>query len=447
MAQFTAQITPSPGVAGVKPYSVPRHRAPIDLKLDANEGEAPPEQLFQRLVALGPDIMRRYPSAMELQQALATRLNLDPSQVILTAGADDALDRLCRAVLQPGKRLLLTNPSFEMLTRYAKLAGGEFDEIPWMDGPFPVDAFLERITPETALIAVVTPNNPTGTVAAREVISRLAKAAPHAIILADLAYVEFADEDYTDYCLGFPNVIVTRTFSKAWGLAGLRVGYALGPEEYIGWMRAAGGPYAVSRPSLALSLARLEADQGDSARFIAQIREDRGRLHEMLDSLGIAHTDSQANFAFAQSPQCLWIRDALAGVGISVRAYPGHPTLGNALRITCPGDRHDCDRLLHGIASAVRPEWIAVDVTSPNGADFLLALEENRPQGISRILSIEGDVSALSGRGWVVTGRRDVIEAARKGALIPLGMGDTDLEEFGAARMISNPKDLEALLP
>lgn len=447
MAPFTAQITPSPGVAGVKPYTVPRHRAPIDLKLDANEGEAPPAVLFQRLLELGPDIMRRYPSAVELQDALAGRLGLDSAQVILTAGADDALDRLCRAVLQPGKRLLLTNPSFEMLTRYAKLAGAEFDEVPWMEGPFPVEAFLERLTPETALIAVVTPNNPTGTVAAREVVGRLAAAAPHAIVLADLAYVEFADEDFTDFCLTFPNVVVTRTFSKAWGLAGLRVGYALGPTEYIGWMRAAGGPYAVSRPSLALALARLEADEGESARFISQVREDRDRLHRLLDDLGVVHTDSQANFAFAVSEKCLWIRDALAGLGIAVRAYPGHPTLGNALRITCPGDRKECDRLLHGIETAMRPKFLAVDVTTEEGRSLASALADVASARRIDIYHSEGDVTTHKGAGWVLTSRREAIASARSNGLVPLGLGRVDLEEFGAARMISTINDLEAILP
>jgi histidinol-phosphate aminotransferase len=353
-------IKPPPGLAGVQAYSVPRHGAPTDLKLDANEGEACSPALLERLVRIGPDIMRRYPSATEVQNLLAARLGVASSRVIVTAGADDALDRLCRAALAPGRFLLQTDPSFEMLARYARLAGAEVEELPWTHGPFPTDAFLAAIRPETGLVAIVTPNNPTGITATRDDIARIARAATHCLVLVDLAYVEFANDDPTAFALQFPNVIVTRTLSKAWGLAGLRVGYAIGHERFIGWMRAAGGPYAVSRPSLALAAARLETDGGETARFCAQVRADRDRLHALLDRHAIGHTASEANFAFVQTERALWIRDALAGLGIAIRAYPGHPRLGAALRITCPGDEKECDRLLAAMEAAIAPQALVV---------------------------------------------------------------------------------------
>lgn len=448
MPSFVANITPSPGIAGVRPYSVPRHKAPIDLKLDANEGEAPSRELIGELLRIGPDIMRRYPSAAELQARLAAGLGVEPARVIVTAGADDALDRLCRAVLFPGRKLLLTNPSFEMLPRYARIAGAEVEEIAWMGGPFPVDEFLERLTPDVALIAVVTPNNPTGTVTDGETVRRLAEAAPHAIVLADLAYVEFADEDLTEFCLQFPNVVVARTTSKAWGLAGLRVGYAIGPEEYIGWMRAAGGPYAVSRPSLALALARLEADNGATERFVAQVREDRGRVNALMDELGIPRTESGANFVFVQTDRALWIRDALAGLGIAIRAFPDHPTLGNALRITCPGDREDCDRLTDALRAALAPEVVAFMVDAlPAG----MTPETFAPlAGRVRLLPVRDGEPAESlrgGRGWLLSASAKDMKAARRWGHVPLGLGSADLEPEGAARMIHDISQLEALLP
>ena len=343
-------------------YKVPRHPAPIDLKLDSNEGMEPDPALLERLYKYGADVMRRYPDAGGLQELLAGRFGLPPARVIVTAGADDALDRLCRAVLAPGRTLLLTNPSFEMLPRYARLAGGAVREFPWAEGPFPTEEFLGAIDASTALIAVVSPNNPTGTVATFEDVERLANAAPHAVVLLDHAYVEFAGEDLTGRALGLPNVVVVRTLSKAWGLAGLRTGYALGPEELIGWMRVAGGPYAVSRPSIALAAARLEVDRGESGAYISQVKHERSRLQELLDAHGVPHTESQGNFVYTTGGDAVWMRDALAGLGIAVRAWPGHPELGNSLRITCPGNEEEFGRLERGLHAALAPEAILFDM-------------------------------------------------------------------------------------
>ncbi len=353
---------PSPGVAGVSAYKVPRHPAPIDLKLDSNEGMEPDPALLERLYEYGADVMRRYPDPGVLEIVLAERFRLPPEQVIATAGADDALDRLCRAVLAPGRTMLLTNPSFEMLPRYARIAGSAITEFAWQEGPFPVREFLSAITKDTALIAVVSPNNPTGTAAEFEDVETLSKAAPHAVVLLDHAYVEFADEDLTEKALALPNVVVVRTLSKAWGLAGLRTGYALGPAEIIGWMRAAGGPYAVSRPSIALAAARLEVDQGDSASYIAQVRSERTRLNEMFDALGILRTSSQGNFVYTTGGDALWMRDALAGLGIAIRAWPGHHELGNSLRITCPGNEEEYSRLEAGLRAAIAPQVLLFDM-------------------------------------------------------------------------------------
>ncbi len=259
---------PTSRFAGQTGYRVPRHPAPVDLHLDGNEGAVPPPDLLDALAARGPDAFRRYPDAAPLAARIAARLGLAAEQVMVTAGADEAIERLCRAVLAPGRALVLPVPSFEMIERYARIAGGEVVAVPWPGGAFPRAAVLDAIAPETALIAVVSPNNPTGAVASAEDLRALSAAAPQAVLLVDLAYGEFADEDLTPAALALPNAVVTRTFSKAWGLAGLRVGYAAGPAEIVGWMRAAGGPYAVASASLALAeaLARTGRRRGRALR-------------------------------------------------------------------------------------------------------------------------------------------------------------------------------------
>ena len=354
--------TPSPGVAGVQSYSVPRPACPIDLFLDGNEGATPPEALLSALVGKGTDVLRRYPDTRPLERRLAGRLGVAPERVVVTAGADDALDRLCRAVLAPGRELVLPVPTFEMLARYARITGADIRTVLWEGARYPLDAVLGAVSPRTALIAVVSPNNPTGAVATLDEVRRLSEAAPHAVVLLDHAYVEFADADLTEQALLLPNVVVTRTLSKAWGVAGLRVGVAAGPADVIGWMRAAGAPYAVAGPSLALAEARLDGGDADVVAFVERIRSERGQLEALLRDLGASVVPSQANFLLARLPDASWVRDALAGLGIAVRIFPGRRELAGALRITCPGNGDGLRRLSDGLAAALRPEALLLDM-------------------------------------------------------------------------------------
>ncbi|MEZ4442810.1 MAG: TIGR01548 family HAD-type hydrolase [Polyangiaceae bacterium] len=359
-------LRPSPAIAALAAYSVGRHPAPIDLALDGNEGAAPDASLLDALTGASPELLRRYPKTDTLTGLLAARLSIDPSRLLVTSGADDALDRVCRAFLAPGREIVLPVPTFEMIARYATIAGGTLREVPWPEGAYPTEAVIEALDAErTAVVAMVTPNNPTGAVASAEDLRRLAREvatrAPGAIVLLDLAYAEFADEDLMAVGLELDNVVMTRTLSKAWGLAGLRVGYAVAPPEVIDWLRRAGHPYAVSAPSLRLAEACLR--EGRSiAPFVAQVREERGAIAERLAELGISTPATQANYVFARTPRRAWLRDGLAGLGIGVRAWPGHRQLDDALRITCPGDDAGLSRLLAGLSAVLAPEALLFDM-------------------------------------------------------------------------------------
>lgn len=352
-------IKPSPGIKGVSAYSVPKHGAPTDLMLDKNEGEAPPESMLEELAAAGPDLLRRYPDASVLQNLIAKRFGVDSRNVIVTAGADDALDRLCRALLAPGRELLTTNPGFEMLPRYARAMGADVHEIDWPGDEYPADQIIEAVVESTALVGVVSPNNPTGAVISRDQLERISeRTADEAVLLCDFAYIEFADDDLTDFALGCPNTIVIRTLSKAWSCAGLRVGYAIGPEELIAWMRASGGPYAIARPSIALACARLEQGEKQMRNFVQNVRNERAMINATLQELGAEVSNSQANFVYVRSSKAQWIADALAGQGISIRSYPEHPRLHNSLRISLPGEEQAAARLDRAIRSALSPEFL-----------------------------------------------------------------------------------------
>ena len=324
------------------------------LKLDANEGRLPDDALLDRLRAIDADALRRYARPAALEAKLGATLGIDPSGIVVTADADDALDRLCRATLEPGRCAILTDPTFEMLPRYARLAGAKPIEIPWLDRPFPAGEIERAIDERTGAVFLVTPNNPTGAVARAAEIVRIAERAPASVVVADLAYVEFADEDPTPALLGLPNVVMTRTFSKAWGLAGLRVGYAIGPAHIISWLRAVGHPYPTSSVGLALAGAALDLDHSGNDAYIAQAKRERRDLAALLRSLGADAADSQGNFVLARVPEAWALADVLAARGIHVRRFARGSTLADRLRITCPGDPADFDSLTRALREVLR---------------------------------------------------------------------------------------------
>jgi histidinol-phosphate aminotransferase len=349
-------------VAGIRAYQVPRHGAPIDLPLDGNEG---PIQPLDLATVLGGDpgaVANRYPSARRFQEQWAARLGVGPEQVRVTAGADEALDRITRTFVGPGREMLTTEPTFEMLPRYCALAGGRYVTVPWPSGPFPIDAMLARVSPRTSLVAVVSPNNPTGAVATIDDVQRLAAAAPTAVVLVDLAYAEFADVDPVREVLDLPNTLVTRTLSKAWGLAGLRVGCAAGPADLIAWLAPAGNPYPVSGVSIALASAALAHGDRHMTAAVARIRREREALSSLLAALGAEPAPSQANFVLATFGDAGWAWDGLAGLGIAVRRFPDRPGLEGALRIACPGEPAAFDRLAAALRAVLRPEALLFDL-------------------------------------------------------------------------------------
>ena len=325
-------------VAAVRAYRPPPHGLEVALRLDSNEGTPPPAELLEKLTQLKPSIIRDYPSTWELQDLLAARFHVEPEQVVVTAGADDALDRACRAVLEPGTELILPTPTFEMLERYPRFLGATCKPIPWPGGPYPRNAVIKAVSSRTRAIAVVSPNNPTGAVATVTDLKALSAAAPGALLIVDLAYVEFAAEDPTQAVLALPNAVAVRTFSKAWGLAGLRVGYALGPSMIMEWLRTVGSPYPTSGVALWLAAERLKTGADDVRQFAQCVRAQRDQLRNLLLSFGASVLPSQANFLLVRLGDAARVRADLAERGIAVRSFSSRPQLADCVRVTLPGE-------------------------------------------------------------------------------------------------------------
>lgn len=331
------------------------------LRLDANEGPPPSVATLEALTAGGAESLRRYPDARALEAEIAGRLGHSPERVLVTAGADDAIDRCCRAFLGAGRRLLMTEPAFEMIERFALLAHAEVDRVPWAGGPFPVAAMLAARSRSTGLIAVVSPANPTGAVLSRDELLALARGAAGTPLLLDHVYAEFADEDLTETALEFPGAVVIRSLSKAWGLAGCRVGYALAAPDVIGRLRSAGAPFPVAGPSLLAARARL--DRGGVEAVVTRVRGERTRLTALLERCGAATWPSQANFVLAGfDARADFVRDALRALGVLVRDCSRRPHIPGALRLGLPGDEAAFQRLCRALELVLKPEALLFDL-------------------------------------------------------------------------------------
>ncbi len=346
-------IAPRPS-CDAAPYAPPAEPAgPGMIRLDRNEGAYPDAAWTERLGAVGTSLLREYPNAADLAVSLARRFGVTPDWVTITNGADGALDRACRAYLAPGRPLVVAEPTFEMFPRFAALAGAPYVAVAW-DGEFPTEALLARRAPPPGVIALVSPNNPTGQVITAGQLERIARTTPDTLVLLDHVYTEYADTDLTPAALRLPNVAVVRTFSKAWGLAGCRVGFALSTPAVAAAIAAAGVPYPVAAPSLALAQAALESGEAVVRRHVNRIRIERADLQDRLSRWGIPCPPSQANFVFPRlGAAAAAVQARLADAGFLVRRFAGRPPLAGSLRIALPGDETVYRRLTSALAAAL----------------------------------------------------------------------------------------------
>ncbi len=284
-------------------YSPPVADPALDLDLSRNEGRADAVALFSALPELGP-LVSRYPDTTALRRRLAELNEVEPDQVLVTAGGDDALHRCFLALVGSGGRAVTTTPTFEMIPVYAGQVGARLTEVPWLSGPFPAAAVPLRspLPPPPSWSRPTTRPVPCSPV---DDLERVAAAAPHVVL--DAAYGEFADTDLSPVALGLGNTVMVRTLSKAYGLAGLRVGYLLGPPELVARIGAQGGPYPVAALSAAIAEARLGLPREALDGFVAEVRAERHELMGVLERLGTTPLPSQANFVLTRCP------DAAAG--------------------------------------------------------------------------------------------------------------------------------------
>jgi histidinol-phosphate aminotransferase len=319
------------GYADIPLYSSPRERCAVDLSDNINLWGAPPSAL-RVLRATAEESVTRYPVAYEpaLRKALANYVAVPPEMIVAGCGSDDILDSAIRAFGEPEDLLCLPAPSFSMIPVFARTNGLIPVEIPLTAR---LDANATAMLETRARITYLcSPNNPTGEAFDRDTVERIVNGAAGLVII-DQAYAEFGGDSFTDLVSAGRPVLVTRTMSKAFGLAGLRVGYGIGSPDVVGEIMKARGPYKVSALAERAAIAALESDRRWVTDRVANVVANRARFRRELAQRGVASLPSAANFVLVPVKDCAAVSEALRRRGIGVRALPSLPGVGDAVRI------------------------------------------------------------------------------------------------------------------
>jgi histidinol-phosphate aminotransferase len=307
------------------------------LRLDFNENTfAPSPRVLERLHALTAETITTYPERQPVERIVARHLGLEADQLLLTNGVDEAIHLIAVAFLDAGDEALIWTPGFFMYDlAIALMAPGGLRKVQACKSlAFDLDRFLAAITAKTRLIIVASPNNPTGAVVPREHLLRIAAAAPHAVLMVDEAYFHFHGETTLPDVATVPNLLVTRTFSKAYGLANLRVGMVAGQARLIGFLRKVSSPYNVNGVALAV-LPDALADEAYLAWYVEQIRIGRERTMDGLDALNVPYFPSEANFVLMNiGPKHKELVAAMRARGVLLRDRSTDPGCDGFVRIT-----------------------------------------------------------------------------------------------------------------
>jgi histidinol-phosphate aminotransferase len=308
------------GVPGYAPAR--RSPGPAPGKLSSNEAPLGPPPAVRAAVATAARELERYPDEASARQALAADAGVDASRLLLTNGSDELCYLIASVFLGPGRTAVIGDPCYQIDATASLLAGATLRRVPLRDGRHDIAA-MAGAAQDASVLWLPSPHNPTGAaVTPRELDDLLARVPQDCLVVLDEAYRAFLDPgqrpDAGGLLAAHPNVLIQRTLSKDWALAGLRAGYGLAPAEIIAALARARPPFSVN----ALALAAIEAGAGASAwreMAVARVREERSRLQAELSRLGIEHYPSQASFVTARLDPAL-VAPALARSGLVVRS-------------------------------------------------------------------------------------------------------------------------------
>ena len=327
---------PRPDYSRLSRYDPGRRPVEVDLSDNTNLWGTHPAALAA-IQAADVDALARYPSlyADRLREVVAGRHGVEPTEVTTGCGSDDVLDSLWRALAEDGGIVSYAAPTFSMVEPLSRMNGRTARGVPWSVALAKPEALFES---DPVMVYICRPNNPTGHLAPLSWVERVLELAGDSgpVVLLDEAYADFAGETLIPMAVQHPRAMVVRTLSKAYGLAGLRVGYGIGTEGLIAEVEKSRGPYKVGRLAEAAACAALIDAAGWVAGTIDQAVANRYRLIEELTARGVKTLPSGANFVMVpvEAGAAVETAVALRRHDVGVRPFPACPDVGDAVRVT-----------------------------------------------------------------------------------------------------------------
>ncbi len=329
------------------------------IKLASNENALGPSPKAVKAMTAAAGSMHRYPdgSAFYLRRGLAARLGVEPDEVILGNGSNELIELLAHAFLSPGAGVVVADRAFVVYRLVATAFCARTVSVPMQDLTHDLEAMAAAIDEGVRLVFVSNPNNPTGTMVEAEALDRFMEHLPgHAVAVIDEAYIEMVDParrpDTLRYVREQRNVFVLRTFSKAYGLAGLRLGYAVGPAEGITLLHKVRQPFNANAMAQAAALAALE-DTDHVQKTCALVRDGLACLGNAFDRMGLDYVPSAANFMLVRVGEGRKVFEQLMRRGVIVRPMEAYG-LPEYVRVTV-GTAPENERLVDALEDVVRP--------------------------------------------------------------------------------------------
>ena len=334
------------GVARLSPYDpttsldhIQAHPERVPFKLDWNEATVPPSPRVLEAIArfLGNSHhLNWYPElySRRLTEALGRYTDLSPEHLLVTNGSDDALALVCNTFLDPADEVVAPTPTYTHFFVFAQAKGGRLVRVRY-DDPFAVqlERVLAAISPRTKVIYLVSPNNPTGVVYERPDVERVLDAAPGAIVIVDEAYHEFYGRTVMPLVRTRPNLVVTRTFSKSFGMAGLRIGYLAAHPDCVGELKRIFSPKSVNVLGQIAARAAL-SDLEYLNRYVGEVNASKPLLVDFFRSRGLEARSTPANYILFRPPEARMFCERLTEEGVYIRDRSSMPQLEGLVRMS-----------------------------------------------------------------------------------------------------------------
>lgn len=350
-------IKAKPEVEALTPYAAPLEGRRSFLRLDFNESTLGPSRtVLEAVRGAPPEAYAAYPEYAGLHEAFAATLGVQTEQVGAFNGVDAAIRAIFDAYGERGTTLVTTVPTFGYYEPCARQQGMVVDEVPYRaDLQYPLAAVRKRLEAEPRLFFICNPNNPTGTLVAPHTIVTLAQGAPRTLVVVDELYAAFTGQSVIPRALDLENVIALQSLSKSAGMAGLRLGFAIGHPSILERLRRVTGPYDINMLAVVAGKAAL-ADSDHMRQYVVQVLAAKAWTIEQLQRLGVRHFAEGGNYMLVWPPgDCGTVVQALRARGILVRSMAGRPLIDGSFRLTV-GTLDDMRRFIAAFAAVVSGE-------------------------------------------------------------------------------------------